>query len=61
MAVEFTPPYSSPPIRVEGRVCHRDGYNYGIEFLVESNGQKQGVALFSHHLSSLVAANPDTA
>jgi hypothetical protein len=60
-AVEFTPPYSLPPIRVEGRICYRDGYNYGVEFMVESSSQKQEVAVFCHHLSSLVASYPDTA
>jgi PilZ domain len=36
VAIEFTPPYSGQPIRVRGRVCHRNGYNYGVEFLLES-------------------------
>jgi hypothetical protein len=61
MAVEFTPAYSMPPIRVEGKVCYRDGYNYGVEFVAEDSGQKQGVAVFCQHLSSLVAAYTDTA
>lgn len=55
MAVEFTPPYSSPPIRVQGKICNRAGYNYGVEFLTESNVQKRDVALLCQHLSSLVA------
>lgn len=55
MAVEFTPPYSSPPIRVEAKICNRTGYNYGVEFLTESNSQKQDVAALCQHLSSLVA------
>lgn len=55
MAVEFTPPYSSPPIRVQGKICNRTGYNYGVEFVTESNNQKQDVAALCQHLSSLVA------
>jgi hypothetical protein len=60
MAVEFTPPYSMPPIRVEGKICYRTGYNYGVEFVAENSGQKQEVAVFCQHLSSLVAAYTDT-
>jgi hypothetical protein len=30
IAVEFTPPYSAPPVRVEARVCNRRGYDYGV-------------------------------
>lgn len=33
--VEFTPPYSSCPIRVAGIVRNREGYRYGVEFLRE--------------------------
>ena len=32
VAVEFTPPFSSPPIRVDARICNRTGYHYGVEF-----------------------------
>ncbi|MGH9512945.1 MAG: PilZ domain-containing protein [Terriglobales bacterium] len=59
MAVEFTPPYSSPPIRVEGKICNRNGYNYGVEFLTESNNQKHGIAILCQHLSSLVATSAE--
>lgn len=31
--VEFTPPYSSEPLRVRGVVRNRTGYKYGVEFL----------------------------
>jgi hypothetical protein len=34
--VEFTPPYSSSPVRVSGLVRHRRGYNYGVEFRSET-------------------------
>ena len=33
VAVEFTPPFSSPPIRVDAKICNRTGYHYGVEFL----------------------------
>jgi hypothetical protein len=61
MAVEFTPAYSMSPIRVEGKICYRSGYNYGVEFVAENSGQEHGVAVFRQHLSSLVASHPDGA
>jgi hypothetical protein len=54
VAVEFTPPYSAPPIRVEARICNRRGYNYGVEFLDSEPEQKEEVALFRSHLASIV-------
>lgn len=54
IAVEFTPPYSAPPIRVEARVCNRTGYNYGLEFLDGEPEQKEEVAAFRGHLAGLV-------
>jgi hypothetical protein len=59
MAVEFTPSYSSPPIRVQGKICNRTGYNYGVEFVTENNSQKQDVAALCQHLSGLVATCPE--
>lgn len=56
MAVEFSPPFSLPPLRVEAKVCNRVGYNYGVEFMAESPAQKQGIAQFCQNLPSLVAA-----
>jgi len=35
--IEFTPPYSSAPVRAPGIVRHRRGYNYGVEFSPETN------------------------
>lgn len=61
MAIEFTPAYSMSPIRVEGKICYRSGYNYGVEFVAANSGQEQGVAVFRQHLSGLVASHPDTA
>ena len=60
MAVEFTPPYSSPPIRVQGKIRHRAGYNYGVEFLSESDSQKRDIAVLCQHLSSLVVTCSET-
>ena len=54
IAVEFTPPYSAPPIRVEARVCNRTGYDYGVEFLNSEPEQREGVAMFRNHLASMV-------
>jgi hypothetical protein len=60
MAVEFTPPYSSPPIRVQGKIRNRAGYNYGVEFLSESDSQKRDIAVLCQHLSSLVVTCSET-
>jgi hypothetical protein len=59
MAVEFTPPYSSPPIRVQARICYRSGYNYGVEFLAENHAQKRDVAVLCQHLSNLIATSAE--
>lgn len=37
VAIEFTSPYTCQPIRVRGRVRNRDGYRYGVEFLLETD------------------------
>jgi len=44
IGVEFTPPYSSEPLRVRGIVRNRQGYKYGIEFLAESADEQDRVA-----------------
>jgi PilZ domain len=54
IAVEFTPPYSAPPVRVEARVCNRSGYDYGVEFLDREPEQREEVAMFRNHLASMV-------
>jgi hypothetical protein len=54
IAVEFTPPYSAPPVRVEARVCNRRGYDYGLEFLDREPEQREEVATFRNHLASMV-------
>ena len=55
VAVEFAPAYSTPPIRVDARICNRIGYHYGAEFLVADESQKQRVKELRRHLPTLVA------
>jgi len=49
--VEFTPPYSSNPLRVPGIVRHRRGYNYGVEFRLESASDIEDTAKFRNLVS----------
>ena len=53
VAIEFTPPYTGQPIRVRARVCHRNGYNYGIEFLLETEDDLQSVSEFKIMLGAM--------
>jgi hypothetical protein len=46
VTVEFTPPYSSAPVRAPGVVRHRRGYNYGVEFRSETEADREQVAKF---------------
>ncbi len=41
--ISFTPPYNNTPIQVRCRVCNRQGYIYGLEFLTESATDELGV------------------
>ena len=34
--IEFTPPYTGEPIRARAIVRNRNGYRYGLEFMMES-------------------------
>jgi hypothetical protein len=43
IAIEFTPPYTGQPIRVRARVRNRNGYNYGMEFLLETESDFDSV------------------
>jgi hypothetical protein len=52
VAVEFTPPFSSPPIRVEAKICNRTGYHHGVAFLAIDNSQRQNVDQLRMHLAS---------
>ena len=42
--VEFTPPYSSEPLRVPAVVRNRSGYRYGVEFDAENPDEQEKVA-----------------
>jgi PilZ domain len=57
VAVEFTPPFSSAPIRVDARICNRTGYHYGVEFLVAEKAQQQSVAELRQHLTSFASVS----
>jgi len=46
VAIEFTPPYADGPVRVNGIVRHRRGYNYGIQFLQETQDDREQVEKF---------------
>ena len=39
--IEFTPPYSSVPVRAPGVIRHRRGYNYGVEFIDETSAEQE--------------------
>src|SRR5215471_1166262 len=44
--IEFTPPYSSTPVRAPGVIRHRRGYNYGVEFRLETQADEEQAAKF---------------
>jgi hypothetical protein len=48
--IEFTPPYSSSPVRTPGIVRHRRGYNYGVEFLMDTHDDKEQAERFRNLL-----------
>jgi hypothetical protein len=52
VAVEFTPPFSTPPIRVDAMICNRTGYHYGVEFVAVDLAQRESVAQLRLHLVS---------
>lgn len=56
VAIEFTPPFASGPVRARGLVRHRRGYNYGIEFLLDSEADKEQTEKF-RGLLRLAAGN----
>src|SRR5579864_5816039 len=55
--VEFTPPYSSDPIRAPGIVRHRRGYNYGVEFSPATEVDEQETERLRKMMS--LAAGPE--
>jgi hypothetical protein len=56
LAVEFTLPYSSTPVRAPGIVRHRRGYHYGIEFGSETLADREQAEKF-RNLLQLAAGN----
>ena len=52
--VEFTPPFSSEPLRVRATVRNRSGYNYGVEFACDTTEEEEMASRFRQllHLSS---------
>jgi PilZ domain len=44
--IEFTPPFAEGPVRVRGLVRHRRGYNYGIEFALETKEEQDQTEKF---------------
>ena len=46
LTLEFTPPYSSAPVRAPGVVRHRRGYNYGVEFRTETRDDQDRTTKF---------------
>jgi PilZ domain len=54
--VEFTPPYSGPPIRIRGMLRNRAGYRYGIEFLAGSDREAEQVDHLRTMLSVMSSA-----
>ena len=56
VSIEFTPPFSAGPVRAKGVVRHRRGYNYGIEFVLESEADREQTEKF-RGLLRLAAGN----
>jgi hypothetical protein len=53
IAVEFTPPYLSQPIRVRCFVRNRSGYFFGLEFITENDNDYAAVAQLESVLKSI--------
>jgi hypothetical protein len=58
IAVEFTPPYSGQPIRVKGCVRNRQGYTYGIEFLLDGDADYDHMSQIRAILSAMGSLIP---
>jgi hypothetical protein len=57
VTIEFTPPFADGPVRASGVVRHRRGYNYGIEFLQDTDTDKEQTEKF-RGLLRLAAGKP---
>jgi hypothetical protein len=53
VAVEFTPAYTGSPIRVRCIVRNRNGYNYGVEFLLDTPNDVESVTEIKSILSGM--------
>jgi hypothetical protein len=53
VAVEFTSPYFSLPIRLDATICTRTGYSYGLEFHADTTIQNPQAAEFRKQLAIL--------
>src|ERR1039458_9013544 len=53
--VEFTPPYSSKPIRVRSEVRNRNGYRYGVELVPEGMEERSEVTRLRQMLTTFEA------
>jgi len=54
--VEFTPPYTGQPIRVRCSVRNRKGYQYGVEFIRESEDDHESACRIEAVLMSMGSA-----
>jgi hypothetical protein len=54
--IEFTPPFADGPVRARGVVRHRRGYNYGIEFTLDTKEDQEQTEKF-RGLLRLAAGN----
>jgi hypothetical protein len=39
--IEFGLPYASKPVRIEAAICNREGYRYGLEFVLALAAQQE--------------------
>jgi len=56
VSIEFTPPFASGPVRARGVVRHRRGYNYGVEFVLDTKEDQEQTEKF-RGLLRLAAGN----
>jgi hypothetical protein len=53
ITIEFTPPYTGQPIRVRARVRDRDGYKYGVEFILATESDYESVGQIRSVLTAM--------
>ena|SRR5579864_8542048 len=59
VAIEFMPPYSDAPLRARGIIRHRRGYNYGVEFIMDTPAEKDQIEKFRGMLRLAAGAATD--